>query len=499
MCCNIVLKHFATKDTALFNLLIRCPHAKVRSQTRSFFIDCLKVSREKEPTLYGLECNENDMESESSALRDGVLVDVILRLRQMADDTYQSIRGWDDFYLTLTQIVEMGHAETTVFLNHGFLDFCLRMLSMHVHRRLQDDYPELWRILSKKVGIYNRLVEFFSTLLSRMDTSLPLIPSGLIDNRGATLDRECLKFPLTHRERQMLFYWDPELKAIAVLDKALEMFDQSKVEYFYPGYIIKSMLGWADPHAQSNLFKTINDGLGLDPPFCDAYVRAALSFCEASPAIENVTRVITTVSKAIASVNRLEEERLPSGMAVLDFFIGLLKAENEALFEQRHPYVFFYWVMARSRIWAPAMLLNPIESVRHNTQVLVSELYKGHEEWPSDMVLFKWRSLRELLGDMMQRIIYEKDAGMLRMHLTSLISTAQFFVHQIVDLVQNEDPAMDMYRDDTNDSARIYSWQTDIEPRLHSWPQDDSLSAGDLYDQSDFGSESDVEEVADVE
>lgn len=503
MCCNIFLKHFAIDESALFNLLVRCPHAKVRSQIRSFLIDCLKVSREKEPTLYGFEVIENDMDSDFSAIttKDGLLVDIIQRLRQTADDSYQSIRGWDDFYLTLTQVVEIGHAEITVFLNYGFLDFCIKLLSIHVHRRLQDDYPEFWRILSKKVGIYNRLVQFFSTLLSHMDTSLPLVPSTVIENRGATLDREYLKFPLTHRERQMLFYWDPELKAIAVLDKAMEMFDLTKAEYFYPGDIVKTMIGWTDPHAQSNLFKTINDGVGLDPPFCDAYVRAALSFCETSPTAENVTRLITTVSKAIASANRLEEERLPNGIAVLDFFIGLLKAENEALFKQRHPYVFFYWVMARSRIWAPALLLNPLESVRQSAELLVGELYKDHE-WPSDMVAFKWRSLRELLGEMMQRIIFEKDAGMLRIHMTPLISSCQFLLRQVFDLVHSEDPDpnLDMYREDANDSARIYAWQADIEPRLHSWPQDDNLlSAGDLYDQSDFGSESDVEEVAGVE
>ncbi|XP_014552095.1 hypothetical protein COCVIDRAFT_30480 [Bipolaris victoriae FI3] len=502
MCCNIFLKHFAIDESALFNLLVRCPHAKVRSQIRSFLIDCLKVFREKEPNLYGLEATENDMDSDSSAMatKDGLLVDIIQRLRQTADDSYQSIRGWDDFYLTLTQIVEIGHAEIAVFLNHGFLDFCIKLLSIHVHRRLQDDYPEFWRILSKKVGIYNRLVQFFSTLLSHMDTSLPLVPSTLIENRGATFDRECLKFPLTHRERQMLFYWDPELKAIAVLDKAMEMFDLTKAEYFYPGDIVKTMIGWTDPHAQSNLFKTINDGIGLDPPFCDAYVRAALSFCETSPTAESVTRLITTVSKAIASANQLEEERLPSGIAVLDFFIGLLKAENEAIFEQRHPYVFFYWVMARSRIWAPALLLNPLESVRQSAELLVSELYKDHE-WPTDMVAFKWRSLRELLGEMMQRIIFEKDAGMLRIHMTPLISSCQFLLQQIFELVHSEDPDpnLDMYREDANDSARIYAWQTDIEPRLHSWPQEDNRLSADLYDQSDFGSESDVEEVAGVD
>jgi ubiquitin carboxyl-terminal hydrolase 34 len=56
---------------------------------------------------------------------------------------------------------------------------------------------------------------------------------------------------------------------------------------------------------------------------------------------------------------------------------------------------------------------------------------------------------------------------------------------------------MDLYRDDVNDSARIEQWAAEIEPRLETWPQDDGLSAGDVYDQSEFGSESDGEDVHD--
>jgi ubiquitin carboxyl-terminal hydrolase 34 len=41
----------------------------------------------------------------------------------------------------------------------------------------------------------------------------------------------------------------------------------------------------------------------------------------------------------------------------------------------------------------------------------------------------------------------------------------------------------------------MQQWAEEIEPRLEAWPQDDSLSAADLYDNS--GSESDGEEVYD--
>ncbi|CAA9963455.1 Ubiquitin C-terminal hydrolase [Pyrenophora teres f. maculata] len=498
-CCTIALKFLAADDRAFFNLLVRCPHAKVRSQIRSFFIDCLRVIRDQEPSMYGLEGIENEMDVDSPSLKEGVLTDVTCRLRQMADESYVSVRGWDDFYLTVTQIIEMGHAETAALLNHGFLHFCLTMLSMHVHKSFQERNPELWRILNKKTGIFNRLVACSSTLLSRMDTSLPTIDRNSSGDRQGTLDRESMRFPLTHDERAMLFYWDNELKAIAVLDKALEMFDHSKVEHFYPGDIVKSMLGWANAPAQTNLFKTINDGISLDPPFCDAYIKAGLSFCEASPVVDNVLRIITTVTKAIASPVRVDEERPPGGPAVLGFIVGLLNAENKAIFQQKNRHVFFYWIMSKSRTWAPHLLMHTVDSVRQGATIILRELYKTHDDWPEELVHAQWRTLRELAIDMMQRILSGKDQGMLRSHLTPLIGACQYLVQQLYDLSESEDPALEVYRDEVQDPSCIFQWREHVEPAINSWPQDDGLSAGDLYEQSEFGSESDMEDVADVD
>ena len=95
----------------------------------------------------------------------------------------------------------------------------------------------------------------------------------------------------------------------------------------------------------------------------------------------------------------------------------------------------------------------------------------------------------------MKRIVYEKDLGMPKHHLSPLIDTCQFLVQQLYDLNQSEDLELDLYRDVVNDTTRMQQWAEEIEPRLEAWPQDDSLSAADLYDNS--GSESDGEEVYD--
>jgi ubiquitin carboxyl-terminal hydrolase 34 len=126
-CCNIVLKWLAAHKTALFNLLLRCPHQTVRLQTRRFLISCLEYLRDAEPILYGMESADHEMELDTSAPLEGILAAIVRRLRSVALDSWQCTRNWDDLYLTLMKVAEMGHVEMAVLLSDGFLVFCLQL------------------------------------------------------------------------------------------------------------------------------------------------------------------------------------------------------------------------------------------------------------------------------------------------------------------------------------------------------------------------------------
>jgi ubiquitin carboxyl-terminal hydrolase 34 len=173
-CCHIVVRWFASHETALTGLLLRCPHMKIRSQVRAYLIDTLRVVREKEPALYhGAEISspDTDMEANSSAPSEGVLVEIICRLRIVADDAWVSARGWDDFFLTLCQIALLGNIETALLLNHGILAFGLKVLSMHAHPPFRASEPDLWRLVEKKKSIFNRYVKIQSQT-RRLDETL---------------------------------------------------------------------------------------------------------------------------------------------------------------------------------------------------------------------------------------------------------------------------------------------------------------------------------------
>jgi ubiquitin carboxyl-terminal hydrolase 34 len=491
-CCGIALQWLAADDHAVTNIIVKCSHPRVRSETRTLLVESLKYLREKDPTFYGIEGIDSDMEVDSTASMESVLVAVIQRLRTTADETMESIRGWEDYYLMLTQIAEMGHLETAALLNSGFLHFCLKLFCMHAHQPFRTEAPELARIMEKRRGIFNRLISFLWTLLSHMSLDLTVINDTQSHDRQATLDPEQVKFPLSKKERTVLVWWSDELKAIAILDKILEVFDDTKVDHFYPGDIVRWMLETNDLIVQTNLCRTIIEGIQLDPPYCDAYIQSALPFCEACPKGENISKVINAISKAIASPTRFAEDRLPGGINVVRFFAGLLKAENEALFERKHPHAFHHSLMARIRTYGIPLLCHYEDRVRKESCIFFQELYDNEDAIPLETVHLKYTSARQMLSDLMHKFAYEKEVGRHRSFLIPLVDTCLMFVRQLYVLSQSQEPETQQFQD-ANDTALIYQFQQEVEARMLSWPHDEGtpMSQGEAFEQSDYGSESD--------
>lgn len=491
-CCNAVLNTLAADEYPLLDPLVRCSHNRVRSCLRTFIMDCLKSVREMEPAIYGLDRIETSVQTDGPEIADGILAAVITKLRKTADKTWISTRGWDDFYLLLHQILELGAFEVATLLNCGFLRFCTRLFVLPMLHNLEGEEQELSRIMQgKRMGVFNRLIDFLSTLVSRTNVRLTPIASDYGD-RMSQIDEEEMRFPLTMEEIDILFSWDRQFNALAVLDRTLEFFDHTKTAHFAPGVIVKCMLETDDISLQTKIYNTIVEGVGLEPPFCNAYMIAALSYCEATPMVEYIPRVITAVSKAIVAWTRDDDDRTPSEHAIHEFFFGILGAENGVLFERKHSYMFKQYLMQKARIYAVPLLLHPNERVRRGTQTFLTRLYKDCDDAPPDTMFCRWKSIRELLPELQSRIIYEKDAGMLRSHLSCLVGVCQSLLNLLWSLGHDDDPELERYKDD-NDKTLFYQWSTEVEARMRAWPPDlDSpLSSAEQFEPSEYGSESD--------
>ncbi len=489
-CYGIALVWLARDDEVLHNLLLRCPHPSIRSQARSFLVDGLRAIRDKDSYLF-TTTTDNDMASDTDdAAR--IIVPIAKRLTHLAESSSKNARAWDDLYLLLTQIVEIGHVEASALLDVGILSFCLRLFCMHVDPKLAENYVEFLRAFQKRAGVFNRLIGFIATVLSRMDISLP---TSHTSSRMIDTDNERMVFPLTAEEKNLLLCWHSESKAYAAVDKMVELFDQSKTECFYPGEIVKWMTGSHDMRVQRNIKIMIIQGISeLNYPYCDPYIRVASSYCEAATSVDTLTKVCDTVVDAVAAIEQLPDEKVaPTGGDILRFL--------QHMFQLRNPHlstVDVHWcLIARSHKYASVLLLYSDESVRNDTSVFVRDLYVQFMEDPQNLA-GAYACTRAVVADVIRRIAYESSAGMPRMHLKPLLETGKFLISLLSELDLSEEPHTANLKH-VDDRALICQWQIEVESRMRTLPPEVNLpSPGEgVFDASDYGSESDDAELLD--
>ncbi|KAF2112644.1 hypothetical protein BDV96DRAFT_524740 [Lophiotrema nucula] len=490
-CCHIALKWLASQQYALVGLYLRCTHMKVRSQMRAFLVDGLKYLREQEPTLYGAENVDTDMETGTVAPIEGILVDVVQRLREVAKESGLSARGWDDLYHTLCQLSDMGLVETAVMLNEGILYHCLQVLSMHVCARYRLDHPDIWRLVDKKKKIYNRLTELVYTLLSKTDIRLP--PVSMHDDRLEKFDRHSNRFPLSLEENRTLSFFNTETVALAVLETMIEHFDYSKSEASYPGKVLQWMLETHQPKLLEHLFQTVHEGITcFQPPNSDPYVRAAMFYCVGSRSAKEVINIVDAVAK---STHELKDRE--GGAVRLEFFQVLLKLDNQAVFDERDPDLFLDLVLMHSRKYAYPLLIYDDDRIRRDISAHIEQLFtntKPDEELQTSQLKYKYDSVRNIVRDTNKRLVLEHNNGTPRAYMDPMIKTNEFLIGVLHQFFNSEEPRMVQLKRQ-GDASLLNQYENDVYPRvqLEAWAHDDGtpISTGEGYEQSDYGSDSD--------
>lgn len=483
-CCRITLQWLARDDEVLHNLILRCPHPSIRSQMREFLIDSLQSLRDGNAHL---DETATDRDTPSDTDGDAAVIEPIAkRLAILADDSWRHARAWDDLYLLLIQIAEMGHPESAALLDSGILVFCLRLFCMHVRPQLADRYAEFQRIFAKRTGVFNMLVAFMYTLMSRLDMNL----EGCNNPRRLdAMDRERMVMPLTSEEMDLLYSWHSENKAYAVIDKMTEVFDAAKSDTFYPGDLLKSMIEPFEARIDRNVVLMIVQGISeLNNPFCDPYLRVAASYCEVTPNLDALGKICSAVINAIEA----HEKSAPSGGAVLRFFQQLCRTNNPHISTAEMQRC----LVIKCRKYAHILLLYPEEDVRIETFDFIHGLFTQYMEDPENLEE-AYKHIRLIITDMTKRIVYECGPRVPRRHLQALLETSRFLVSLLYDLNQSEDPALTELKED-HDTALLHQWQIEVETRMRSLPEGGIASPSEgMIDVSDYGSESDEVELLD--
>lgn len=493
-CCKIAVDWMCSREYALAGLLLRCPHIKVRAQIRAFLLDCLNFLREKDPTLYGVDVFDSEPENELAASDNGALAVIATRLRLVGQHTTLGTRGWDDYYLTLCQLSNMGPHETAAVLNNEILVFCLEVLCMHATPYIKHRYMNLWRLVEKKKAIYNRLIELVYCLLSKIDLRMELVSDG--EERLERFDRSTSKFPLTVNEKGLLMLWNEEDKAFAALGKMIESFELTKSDRWYPGEIVKLMLNTDEENILRGLHTTISEGIScLSAPYAEPYVRSAIYYCSACPTANDAFRIIQCVSRTTEQLTNI------GGETHLHFYHQLTSVQNEEIAAEKGPDWFFDQAILFSRQWGIALLMFDDEILRKNAAALLEYLFM--RATPTVMVSerstrVKYEYMRALFKDMIKKIRIEHETGTMRSYMQPMIILSNNIAHALLALMQNQDPAMEIYKS-PGDPALLQTFTLEVENRTRNWLLEDDtiLSGGEAYEDSQYASDSD--DVAEVE
>lgn len=369
-CCKLALEWVIEKDHALRDLLLRCPHVKVRKDFAGMIYTALSYLRRNEPQWYGFsEAHIVEQEIPKTELnRSGAIFsNLIDRFKDLWAFVHSHVRGWDDYFGLLTQMAIIGKPETHAMLRAGYLGKCLETLIVDHASFRQTRQPLYYqayvRLVDKgKPFSLAKLIDLVQVLLTSVDLQCPPLA---IKAEERSLEKGHMR--LTEGEDAQLRQGCdlPSSKKVCIfLDKILN----SGCNPQATGEIIKAMV-LAEPQfgLLQVIYKTISNGVSVDPADLAApYLRAALIFCECSPNAHTAENMIKFIATEVDTIG------FRGGREHLEFFERARRLRS--LRPDRSPSMFNSIVLRTIHLWAPALLVYWDEHIRNGTVSLLKTL-----------------------------------------------------------------------------------------------------------------------------
>ena len=375
ICCKLALQWVKVRDYALHDLLLRCPHSKVRTDFSSMIVLTLQKLRQHEPLDYGfIESDEGEPQASSLNLElsgpPATFYSIARGLRMQWDTIYQHTRAWDDYFGLLAEMANLGIPETHVLLRLGFLQCCMELLICdHANTRsLRQHAPYVGyvRMLEKgrKIPMV-KLVELIANLFERVDFQEEC-EYYRCEDRPLDAERMCL----TKVESNYVHFRQAGSKGICYF---LEKILNSTCNPSATSRIVRSMV-LAEPQAKFHplIQNTIKGGINIDPACLAApFLRVALVFCECTHSMMTAERLITDVASEVHSIGQ------SGGREHLEFFAQARRLRN--IRTTAAPNFFNRLVLTRSHLWAPQLLMYWEEDVRVGSIELLNLLLFQHD------------------------------------------------------------------------------------------------------------------------
>ena len=374
ICCNIALDWVLKHESALRNLLLRCPAPKVRKDFAGMILIALRHLRNNEPRWFGFD--EIDEIARSTPRKEmhpeGVFPKVVRRLKDLWNFMPVHIRAWDDYFGLLAEMASFGVHECHIVLNQGFLSGCLEILLVDNPKvpRLRNEHPHYghyYRLLEKGRNIsLNKLTELLANLLDKVGLRRESV-------RGPR-ERKVRKdgMPLTFIEDQYMRFGGDISRSkntCVFLTKILDLGSNPPATK----KIIRTIV-LAEPEfgMLAMVQNTITNGINIDPATLAApYLRAAIVFCEACPMESNARHLINYIAGEVDTIGVF------GGREHLDFFSQARRIQS--LRPERSPDFFNRCVLKTVPQWAPPLVMYFEEPVRNGTIDLLKTLVFGHD------------------------------------------------------------------------------------------------------------------------
>ncbi|KAF9893427.1 hypothetical protein FE257_010739 [Aspergillus nanangensis] len=355
-----VLQWVVEKPAGVRNLILKSPHATVRSSVIKLFICALSKLQEfcsstEAGTVARDKCN--------TRYWDG-FENLVATLDGLWGILHTASRAWDDYFEFLLLLASFGSPEAGIVLKYDYLLKCFEIvwLDREDAKRLKRQYVGYSRLVDKgRRFSHRKLTELLLVLLCNIDLTVLPTPD---DERHTTPDG---KYTLTVTESTFV---RPIGRSgeLVLLRKILQQNNSPQACRSLVGLLVD-----AEPEAGliEPICKVLEDGLRVAPAeLCYPFLEATLIFCRRSPDKDRIIAMIEYVAKGVETIND------SGGKEHLSFFTELLSCRNDRI--DLDETWFSSRLIDRIPDWAPTLLLFPDFSVRNmTTDLLQNILFTG--------------------------------------------------------------------------------------------------------------------------
>ncbi|KAL1967875.1 hypothetical protein VTN77DRAFT_2564 [Rasamsonia byssochlamydoides] len=383
-----VIQWIAERPTGMRNLILKTPHAAVRSNSSRIFIRALARLQElqEDPNLSDIE-REKWRTRYSDAFRT-----VVAALEDLWPVLHTASRSWDDYFEFLCMLATFRVSQVGILLDHGFLLKCLEIvwLDREDTKKLKRHYAAYYRLIERgRRFSHRKLLDFLVNLMRFIDLTLPPTADG--EPRIIQGDR----YSLTESENSLIRTLGRG-KELLVLKKILQQHSNPPACRALTGLFLDSEpeAGLLDP-----ICKVLEDGLRVAPAaLCAPFLEATLIFCRRSPDEDQIVGLIDYVAKGVESINN------SGGKEHLAFFSNLLSIRNERIGKDET--WFSTHVVERIPDWAPTLLIYVDKTVRSLTFDFLRQILfnKEHEEMSDECRLFYTKVAKDLTQASVERL-----------------------------------------------------------------------------------------------